>query len=177
MAKTPELNQKSPSVYVRGAGAGTDSRNVAFDVPEQEIDHSLVKDTGIALSDARGIETDVPLASLSRVLNDEKFFNEPVEVLLAEPGTENEHQFVELTVNGERVCGRRGETMRMKRSHLAVLAGAKMQAVVQKKVTNSDGSTGYEERFVLRPMYPFQVTEDNNPAGAKWLRQLLQNAA
>jgi hypothetical protein len=35
----------------------------------------------------------------------------------------------------------------------------------------------YEERFVLRPMYPFQVTEDNNPAGAKWLRQLLQNAA
>lgn len=174
-SKTPEV--KGPSVYVRGAGAGTDSRNVDLDVPEQDIDHSRVRDTGIALSDARGIETDVPLASLGKVMADEKFFHEPVEVLLAEPGAESEHQFVELTVNGERAVGRRGETMRMKRCHLAVLAGAKMQAVVQKKITHPDGSQSYEEKFVLRPMYPFQVTEDNNPAGAKWLRTLLQNAA
>ena len=174
MAKTPEL-ASAPRTYTRAGGI--DSRDVKLDVPEQDVDHSRVAETGIALSDARGIEMDVPLNSVKSMLADEKFFAEPVEVLLAEPGGEHEHQFVEITVNGERVCGRRGETMRMKRYHLAVLAGAKTQALIQKKITNSDGSTGYEERFVLRPMYPFQVTEDSNPAGAKWLRTFLQNAA
>jgi hypothetical protein len=173
MAKTPEI--KSSPAFVKASGI--DSREVKFDVPEQDVNHSLVRDTGIALSDVRGIETDVPLHSLRETLADEKFFAEEVEVLLSEPGNENEHQFVEVTVNGHRVCGRRGDTMKMKRYHLAVLAGAKSQVLVQKKVTNSDGSTGYEERFVLRPVYPFQVTYDPNPAGQKWLRQLLQNAA
>jgi hypothetical protein len=174
--KTPEIGAASsrPSMYRKPQ---TDSTNIEYDQPSQDIDHTLVRDTGIALSDARGIEMDVPLASLKEHLATEKFWQEPIEVLLADPGSEDEHQFVEITVNGERVCGRRGEPMRMKRCHLAVLAGAKTQAVVQKKVTHQDGSTGYEERFVLRPLYPFQVTSDANPVGQKWLRQLLQNAA
>lgn len=176
--KTPELGSAPPSVPLTVTRRqGLDSTNIDLDTPSQDIDHARVRDTGIALSDVRGIETEAPLGSLKQVLAEEKFMQDVLEVQLADPGDENEHQFAEITVNGERVCVKRGDSAQMKRSHVAVLAAAKVQRVVQKKVTASDGSMGYEEKYVLRPVYPFQVMYD--PAGQvgnKWLRQILQSA-
>ena len=98
-----------------------------------------------------------------------------IEVVFADPASEFEPQFVEAGVNGEKICIRRGDTARIKRCHLAVIAGAKTERLAQKKITLPDGSMGYEERSVLQPVYPFQVIHD--PAGAKgitWLRQAMQ---
>lgn len=175
MSKTPEIQRRdAPSIGPRATGL--ESQRVEPDVPVQDVDHSRVAKTGIALDNARGIELDPFTPNTKKLFEDERFMAERIEVMLADPGNEDEHQFAEITVNGERVCIRRGETGIMKRCHLAVLAGAKTQRLVQTKITNPDGSMGYQEKFVLRPIYPFQVVNDPNPKGALWLRQLLQQA-
>lgn len=198
MSKTPELTSKvkttaaqepvaeqaAPAAAASITNAvsfarrdGIDSTNVDYDTPHQDIDHNRVRDTGIALSDVRGIENDVHTSLAKAALENEKFMAERIEIQLADPGDENEHQFAEITVNGERVCIRRGDSATIKRSHLAVLAQAKVQRVVQTKVTAPDGSMGYEEKFVLRPVYPFQVMHDpSGKVGNTWLRTLLQNS-
>lgn len=169
-SKTPELNsfERKP---------GLESQAITPDNPTQDVDHSLTKTQGIALSDVRGIETEPPTGDVKRALSNEQFMAEWVEIQLAEPGSEDEHQFAEITVNGDRVCIRRGDSAKIRRYHLAVLAAAKQQRLVQKKITNPDGSMGYQESFVLRPVYPFSVLSDSNRAGSTWLRQLLQSAA
>jgi len=95
MAKTPEIKSSINSYERR---PGLDSREVKFDVPEQDVDHARTAETGIALADVRGIEVDPMTANTKKLLADEKFMAEPVEIQLADPGTEDEHQFAEITV-------------------------------------------------------------------------------
>jgi hypothetical protein len=159
--------------YTR-AKISTDS--VQLDQPTDVVNHGLVAETGIALSGA-GIETEGPTQNVKAALSEEQFMQNMLEVSFAEAGNENEHQFVEGGVNGERFCFRRGgDTVKIKRSHLAVIASAKQERLKQTKITLPDGSMGYEERMVLQPVYPFQVVYD--PAGARgitWIRQLMQS--
>lgn len=185
MSKTPEIKQP-PAAPTAPAPApamsfqrrdGIDSNNIEFDTPSQAVRHDLVQSSGIALADVRGIENDTVTSNVAKALANEKFMAERVEILMADPGDENEHQFAEITVNGERVCIKRGDSATLKRCHVAVLASAKVQRVVQTKVTYADGSMGYEEKFVLRPVYPFQVLNDpSGKVGNTWLRGLLQNS-
>lgn len=158
--------------------ATLDSENVALDTPAQDVDHNLVRTTGIALADAQGIENEATVSSVKRALSEEQFMAERVQVILGSPQNDSDHQFCEVTVNGEYVCLRRdGETAYdVKRAHLGVIASAKVQRLVQKKITLPDGSMGYEERAVLQPLYPFQVLSDPNPRGVTWLRQMLQRS-
>jgi hypothetical protein len=161
-------------IYKRVAIA---SENVEFDTPSQDVDHGRVRETGIALPDARGIEIEPPTRNVAEALSNEAFMQQMLEVTFADPGNENEHQFVEGGLNGEKFCFRRGDTVKVKRCHLAVIANAKQERLKQTKVTAADGSMGYEERMVLQPVYPFQVTYD--PAGQRgisWVRQVLQRS-
>lgn len=111
-------------------------------------------------------------------LETEKFMADMLEVQLMEAGDENENQWVEVKVNGLGYTARRGDCIAMRRSHVAVLAGAKDLRLKQIKVVAEDGSMGYQERMVAKLVYPFSIVHD--PAGRKgadWLRQLLQNRA
>lgn len=108
----------------------------------------------------------------------EAFMAQEIEVHLADPASEDENQFAEVTVNGDYKLIRRGETATLKRSHVAVLAQAKELRMKQTRIVNPDGSMGYQEKMVSRLTYPFSVIHD--PAGRKgsdWLRQQLQNNA
>jgi hypothetical protein len=128
------------------------------------------------LQDGAGIEIE-PVYN-TKALDEEYFYRMPVEVHLHEPADESEPAFAEVTVNGERRTLVRGETYTIPRCHVAILASAKTQRLMQKKIVNSDGSQGYEERMVSRLTYPFSVIHD--PAGAKgadWLRQALKMQA
>lgn len=154
-----------------------DSRDVAFDNPTERVDLARGAASGIALVDTvAGIETEPPTASVKAALEDERFMAEKVDILLHAPGSEDEHQFCEVTVNGQPFCLRRdGETVwSVPRAHVAVIAAAKTQRLVQKKITAADGSMGYEEKAVLQALYPFQVVSDPNPKGPAWLRQVVQ---
>jgi hypothetical protein len=105
----------------------------------------------------------------------EAFMKEPIEIQMSDAMDENDPKFAEVTVNGRYIKIPRGEIMRVPRSHVAVLAQAKQMRVIQDKVTNPDGSSGFRERVVMKLTYPFSVLHDPNPKGAAWLRQLLQN--
>jgi len=103
----------------------------------------------------------------------EKFMHDQLEVEFADPANENEAQFAEVTVNGQRLVWRRDaeQLVTMPRKHVEVLAHAKVSRVEQKKTTLPDGSQGYAERVVTKLMYPFSVVNDPSRRGRDWLKQ------
>lgn len=110
-------------------------------------------------------------------LSFEQFMAQDIELQFLEGSSQEESQFVEVTVNGDYRCFRRGDVGTVKRYHLEVLAAAKELVLKQTKTTNADGSMGYTEKMVSRMVYPFTVIHD--PAGrrgADWLKQKLQQA-
>jgi hypothetical protein len=111
----------------------------------------------------------------NKQLDDERFMAEELEIHLMEPGSDDEPQFVEVRVNGDYRMGVRGNTLFLKRYHVAVLAQAKEQRLQQKKIVNADGSMGYQEAMVSRPTYPFSVIHDpSGKKGSDWLRQQMK---
>lgn len=124
-----------------------------------------------------GHEIDTDRVISTDQLDQEVFMRDEMEIILMEPGNENDAQFCEVNVNGDyRLLMRNGEPQRLRRYHVAVLAQAKQSRVRQKKIMNSDGSMGFQEENVLSLTYPFSVLSDPNPkVGAAWLRQMLAN--
>ncbi len=109
-------------------------------------------------------------------IDEEAFMRDELEVFFNEPGNENEPAFVEVNVNGDYKMIVRGNTAKLRRYHVAVLANAKQSRVRQRKIVQPDGSMGFQEENVLALTYPFQVMHDPNPQkGVPWLRQLLSN--
>ena len=126
-------------------------------------------------ADGKGIEFDNERVYRTDQLDEEAFMRDELEILLAEPGNENDPSFVEITVNGDYRLGIRGDTCKMRRYHVAILAQAKQSRVRQRKIVNPDGSMGFVEENVLSLSYPFQVIHDPNPKlGGSWLRNLLK---
>lgn len=124
-----------------------------------------------------GHQIDTERVYATTALDEERFMRDELEVILAEPSTENEQDFVDVNVNGDRIIAlRNGEPVKLKRYHVAVLAQAKQSRIRQKRVNNADGSMGYVEENVLSLTYPFSVMSDPNPKkGAPWLKQILKN--
>lgn len=122
-----------------------------------------------------GIEIDTDRVLRTDALDEEAFMRDELEVFFNEPGNEHEPSVVEVNVNGDYRMAVRGDTTKMRRYHIAVIASAKQSRVRQKKIVNSDGSMGFQEENVLSLSYPFQITHDPNPRlGAPWLKKLLQ---
>ena len=121
-----------------------------------------------------GIEIDTDRVIRTDQLDQEAFMRDELEVFFTEPGNENEPSFVEVNVNGDYRMVVRGDTAKLRRYHVAVIANAKQSRVRQKKVVNQDGSMGFQEENVLSLTYPFQVMHDPNPKqGGPWLKKLL----
>lgn len=122
-----------------------------------------------------GIEFDAEKVYRTDQLDEEAFMRDELEVMFSEPMNENEPSFVEVTVNGDYRLAVRGDTVKLRRYHVAVLAQAKQSRVRQRKVVNPDGSMGFVEENVLALSYPFQVINDPNPrVGGPWLRKMIQ---
>lgn len=127
---------------------------------------------------ASGIEIDTEQVIRTDQLDFEKFMRDELEVHINESQNENDAAFVELNVNGDYRMIVRGDTAKLRRYHVAVLAQAKQSRVRQRKIVNQDGSMGFVEENVLSLTYPFSVINDPNPKqGAPWLKQILSNPA
>lgn len=125
---------------------------------------------GVSIDTDRVIRTDE--------LDFESFMRDELEVFLNEATNENDPGFIEINVNGDYRLVVRGDTAKLRRYHVAVLAQAKQSRVRQRKVVNPDGSMGFVEENVLSLTYPFSVTNDPNPRkGGPWLKQMLSNPA
>jgi hypothetical protein len=124
----------------------------------------------------RVIETD-PIYSMDQ-LDEEAFMRQEIEIHFHDAPTEDDQQFVDVAVNGDRRVFPRGATVKLPRCHVAALCDAKQARLVQKKIVGNDGSMGYEERMVTQLSYPFSTVFD--PAGkrgAEWLKKKLSQAA
>ncbi len=127
---------------------------------------------------ASGIEIDTDQVIRTEQLDFEKFMRDELEVHINESQNENDAAFVEINVNGDYRMIVRGDTAKLRRYHVAVLAQAKQSRVRQKKIVNQDGSMGFVEENVLSLTYPFSVISDPNPKqGGPWLKQILSNPA
>ena len=123
----------------------------------------------------RGIEIDIDRVISTDAIDQEAFMRDELEVFFNEPGNEHEASVVEVNVNGDYRMVVRGNTAKMRRYHVAVLAAAKQSRVRQKKIVAPDGSMGFQEESVLSLTYPFQIMNDPNPRqGVPWLKKLLQ---
>jgi hypothetical protein len=121
-----------------------------------------------------GIETDIDRVIRTDQIDQEVFMRDELEVFFNEANNESDPGFVEVNVNGDYRMVVRGETAKLRRYHVAVLANAKQSRVRQRKIVNADGSMGFQEDNVLSLTYPFQVTHDPNPKmGVPWLKKLL----
>jgi hypothetical protein len=155
--------------------ASVDSNEVPIQGDEKSFS---IEDTisGRAINEG-GIVTE-PVYSKQQ-LDDEAFMAQSVEVMLHEPGSENEPMFAEVTVNGMyRLVPRNGHTVTIPRMHLGVLCDAKVQRLVQVKGVSADGEMTHREVLKTNLSYPFSVVYD--PAGAKgvaWLKQKLSAPA
>lgn len=148
---------------------GVDSESVDITNPVESA-HDFMTGAGTVVDTDNVMKTDD--------IEFERFMNQEVVVLLADPASEQEPTVVEVNVNGDYRMGVRGFEVKLKRAHVAVLARAKQSRVRQKKVVAPDGSMSFQEENVLALSYPFQVVEDPDPRrGAPWLRQLLSNPA
>jgi hypothetical protein len=147
-------------------------RQVASD--EVEIQNS-VQSASEAVS-AKGIELDTDKVIRTDDLDFEQFMRDELEVFVNEAQNENDPNIVEINVNGDYCMAVRGDTVKMRRYHVAALARAKQSRVRQRKVVNADGSMGFVEEQVLSLTYPFSIVSDPRPQkGAPWLKQLLSN--
>lgn len=154
----------------RSAGPEADDRDIVH--AETPIEHDRA---GAPLS-ALIQEADTDLVVHPSAMDFERFMNQVLTIHVHDAGGPEDSDFCEVTVNGEYRLIVRGETADIKRCHAEVLARAKHMRVVQKKVTQPDGSIGYEERAVLKHTYPFSVIHD--PAGKRgvdWLKQLFRS--
>ena len=123
-----------------------------------------------------GIEIDTDRIISTDQLDNEAFMRDEVEVFVNEAMSENDATFLEVNVNGDYRMVVRGDTVKLRRYHVAVLAQAKQSRVRQRKIMNPDGSMGFVEENVLSLTYPFSVTHDpRGKQGGDWLKQLLSN--
>lgn len=155
----------TPNTYERKRGVNSQDVEIVNAVQDAK---EATKAGGVEIDTDRIISTDA--------LDQEAFMRDELEVFFQEPNNENEASFVEVNVNGDYRMVIRGNTAKLRRYHVAVLAQAKQSRVRQKKIVNADGSMGFQEENVLALTYPFQVMHDPNPKqGVPWLKKMLSN--
>lgn len=156
----------TPNTYERKRGVSSEDVEIVNRVTDAK-----------EASSAGGVEIDTDRIISTDALDQEAFMRDEMEIILMEPGNENDPQFCEVNVNGDyKLLMRNGDPQRVRRYHVAVLAQAKQSRVRQKKIVNPDGSMGFQEENVLSLTYPFSVSHDPNPKqGAPWLRKMLSN--
>jgi hypothetical protein len=150
----------------------TYQRQSTLDSSDVEIQNA-VQDASEAVS-SKGIEIDTSSVIRSDELDFEQFMRDELDVFINEAQNENDPSIVEINVNGDYRMAVRGDTVKLRRYHVAALARAKQSRVRQRKVVNADGSMGFVEEQVLSLTYPFSIVSDPRPQkGGPWLKQLL----
>jgi hypothetical protein len=153
----------------------------------QEIDSTKQSVTtfdkkGVKHSDESEIEIENNLDNLSTKAAMLKFLEEPVTIIIADSTEKDAEKMVFLSING-RGPGPgaspyvpRGVEVTIARKFVKQLARARSERVKSEEKVDVETA----ERYMSYPKvssakYPFQVVRDENPAGRKWLSELLRS--
>lgn len=105
------------------------------------------------------------------------FNEEPVDVVVHESTDKNEQMLVDVYCNGVPQRFIRGETQKVKRKFVEILARAR-----QTSISTTTAAQGQDGEVVNRinkhtaVRYPFSVVYDPNPKGRDWLKRVLASA-
>lgn len=114
---------------------------------------------------------------LHALAEDEKFMNEPVQIMVMETTDENANAIPEISVGLDKVLVRRGLPVWVRRKHVEVLARCKETRFRQPQRDMMNPEAGNELLGSSALVYPFTVLEDKNPRGGPWLRKILSEPA
>ncbi len=109
--------------------------------------------------------------ALAKLLKDEEFMNEMVEVLLHPSANEEDPDHVVLAVNGTNQVVWRDVPTNVKRKYVEVLA--RMKETKYRQVRNPIEPDRSELIPRTGAIFPFEVLRDENPKGRAWLRSIL----
>lgn len=116
-------------------------------------------------------------ANLNRLIAQETFMNEIVEVFVHSSSDENAPDHFILNVNGSNQPVFRGHVTPMKRMFLEVLARMKETKYSQR---NMDFSAPEKSNQIIprtAQVYPFEIVKDPNRNGPAWLHKILSERA
>ena len=109
--------------------------------------------------------------ALKKLLEDEAFMNEMVEILIHPSSNEEDPDHVVLAVNGTNQPVFRDVPTTIKRKYVEVLARMKETKYSQKRHPIELDRSELVPR--TGPIYPFEVLRDDNPKGRAWLRSII----
>lgn len=137
------------------------------------IGFTIEDDTGVVLG-IEHISADKPL---SKVLEQERFMEEELQVFVYASSNENEPPHGIINVNGINQPFFRDAITPMRRKYVEVLARMKETKYSQpsQDMTNPERSNTVIPRTMN--VYPFEVRHDPNPLGRAWLNQIMREAA
>lgn len=127
------------------------------------------------LDDTPDIETVSASKDMKKLIDDEAFMNEMVEVVVHESTREDEPNHIVLSVNGRNMPVIRGVPTRMRRMYVEVLARMKETRYSQKQDAVQLDNIQFIPRTAL--VYPFTVTVDSNDRGRAWLQNVIAEAS
>ena len=137
--------------------------------------------TGFAIADdigdVLGIDHIQADHKLAKVLEQERFMEEVLEVYVHSSASENDPPHGILNVNGINQPFFRGEITPMRRKYVEVLARMKETKYSQPAQNMMNPEAGNVVIPRTLNVYPFEVRRDPNPLGAAWLHQILREAA
>ncbi len=150
-------------------------RNTTVDTREEHVGQGSVRDLptdGDARLSAPKIET-VEGPNALKFADELAFAEELVEIMVHDTTDPKENKLVQVAVNGKNQYFLRGETQKVRRKYIEVLARAKKTTYTQEKYADTTGADALRNVPHTALQYPFSVVNDPNPRGAAWLRQIL----
>jgi len=112
----------------------------------------------------------------SKQLEELRFNEEFVEVMVHESTDPNAENPVFTGVNGVNQYFYRGRVQKVRRKYLAILASCKEHSIRTQEYTQQDGARAIKIVRHSSLKYPFSVVSDPNKRGAAWLKALLASA-
>jgi len=119
-----------------------------------------------------GIIEPVAASVSSAKIEEEKFMNELVTVMIHQTTDKNANPIPEVSVNGRIQRFVRGHEQRVRRCYVEVLARAKQTIFGNVKTRDAEGNDMYHYPSTTAEVLPFAVIGDT-PKGQAWLKKLL----
>ena len=102
-----------------------------------------------------------------------EFSEQMIQVMVHPAGGERPEHTGTVSVNGKKVCFKRGVPQWMSRAHVEVLAKAKTSDYGNVETVNPyNGEKTIQNPETRTPRYPFHVLQDPSPLGAQWLHRV-----
>lgn len=108
--------------------------------------------------------------------NNLKFMAEMLDIYILPSTDKNESKLFPVDTNTGSIVFERGKSYTVRRNVVEILARCKRTGFEQKDFVNKDGIQDSMQIPSSALAFPFQITRDDNPKGAHWLRfTLAQN--